>query len=141
MSGRDNHPLQIGRDTLRRTWAVVATLFVTGCSIETRATFLEPGVRRPPTCAAGVVLFQTLGEISRPYHQIARLRVWQSADMIATPAAQQSALRKKAAEVGANGLVLGHRLDELQTSRQHSVAIVIPEDSARTAAACQAPAK
>ncbi len=126
---------------MRRIRPVVAIVLVTGCSIQTRATSLEPGVRRPPTCAEAVAVFQTLDEVGRPYRQVAQLRVWQSADMVAIASVQQSALRKKAAEVGANGLVLGHKLEEFQTPRQQSVAIFIPEDSARAAAKCQARTK
>jgi hypothetical protein len=39
--------------------------------------------------------------------EVARIWVWQPADMAPTPSGEQLAERKKAAQFGANGLILG----------------------------------
>jgi hypothetical protein len=59
--------------------------------------------------------------------------------MASTPPGEQLAERKKAAEFGANALILGHRLDQPQPAGQKAVAIFIPADSARAAGMCQPP--
>jgi hypothetical protein len=46
--------------------------------------------------------------------------------------------RKKAAEIGATGLLLAQAPDQHQASGAHSIAIFAPGDSARVARACAA---
>ena len=118
--------------------AVCVGVLLTGCYIHTHATSLERGVRRSPTCSEAVSLFQAANEVNRPYVRVAQIWVWQPADMAPTALGEQQAERKKAAEFGANGLILGHRLNETERGTgQKAIAIFIPEDSAHAMEICQ----
>jgi hypothetical protein len=121
-----------------RIIAVAAALSSGACYIRAYGTPVDPHIRRPPTCANAVALFADPGEVTRTYVALARISIWYPADMIPTPAEEQMAQRKKAAEFGANGLILGHALDQRQSRRATTLAIFIPEDSARAATMCAA---
>jgi hypothetical protein len=102
---------------------------------------IAPVVERTPLCSAAVTFFDTPGELSEPYVEVARLSVWWPADMIARVSTVESAIQKKAAQLGANGLIRGRLVgsDTVQPRYQDDVAgvaIFRPADSARAAAAC-----
>ncbi|MGH7519277.1 MAG: hypothetical protein ACREOC_17735 [Gemmatimonadales bacterium] len=128
--------------------AAAAVVGVVGC-VHVEATRLSPDRRDRPTCAAAVTIYTAEGGVGRPYRTIAYLNasgggVWTSEeDMVLT-------LRDQAAELGANGLILGQVYEpgavvkvaaELfgpGVDREGTAAaIYIAEDSARTRAACR----
>ena len=122
---------------IRVLWAATGVLF-SACYIHTSAKPIDSHVRRPPTCPEAVALFAAAAEVNRQYVEVARISVWHPADMAVKPVDEQLAQRKKAAEFGANGLILQHPLDQLDAPDQRSLAIFISADSARAAEICAA---
>lgn len=127
--------------------AAAAVVGVVGC-VHVETTRLSPDRRDQPTCAAAVTIYTAEGGVGRPYRTIAYLNasggsVWTSEeDRVLT-------LRDQAAELGANGLVLGVVLEPslglkvaaeiLGTGADRegtATAIYLPEDSARTRSVC-----
>ncbi len=100
------------------------------------------------TCPAGIKLFTTPDRVGKPYHEVALLNAkgesnWSNEeDMI-------ESMRDKAAEVGANGIILSG-IDEPRTLTKvigqvaktgsqrtgKALAIYIPSDSTNTATVC-----
>jgi hypothetical protein len=102
---------------------------------------IAPVIERPSLCSEAVKFFDAPGDLSEPYAEVARLSVWWPADMVARVSDVESAVRKQAAKLGANGLIRGRLVgsDTVQPRYQDDVAgtaIFLPRDSARAAAAC-----
>lgn len=126
--------------TRSRTPVLVVVSLLAACYVHTKATLIEPVVRRPATCVAAVTVFEQPGDVGRPYVGVARISAWAPADARVDPEDEQLAERKKAAELGANGLILGHRRDVMEGRGSSVTAIFIPADSAAAANACVAAA-
>ena len=111
------------------------------CYVHTRAQMVAPVINRPSFCPAAVEFFGARGDLSEPYVEVARLSVWWPADMIAHVSTVESAIQKKAAQLGANGLIRGRLVgtDTIQPRYEDDLAgtaIFLPRDSARAAAVC-----
>jgi hypothetical protein len=120
---------------------VSGTAVVAGCYVHTRAHMIAPVIERPALCPAAITFFDAPSDLRAPYVEIARLSVWWPADMIAHVSTVETAVRKKAAELGANGLIRGRLVgsDTVQPRYEGDVAgvaIFLPGDSARAVAAC-----
>lgn len=118
-----------------------AMALLSACYVHTRAHMIAPVIKRPSFCPAAVEFFDAPGDLSEPYVEVARLSVWWPADMVAHVSTVESAIQKKAAQLGANGLLRGSLVgsDTVQPRYQDDVAgtaIFRPRDSARAAAAC-----
>jgi hypothetical protein len=130
----------------RFCWLGVVVLTV-GC-VHTNAAVLDPSALYQKTCPGAVVVYTSPERVGRPYREVALLNSkgesgWTS------EAGMVNSQRKKAAEVGANGLVVGG-IDEpkagtkiigalLGTGAERkgkAVAIYVPDDSTKTAAIC-----
>jgi hypothetical protein len=116
-----------------------AVTFVSACYIHTYVTPLNPEVRRPAHCAEAVTVYAATSEVTRKYIEIARIAIWHPPDMATTPEQELSVQRKKAAELGANGLILSHPPDRLQLREESSLAVFVPEDSVHILEVCVSP--
>jgi hypothetical protein len=118
-----------------------------GC-VQTNAAVLDPSMLYQRTCPDAVVVYTSPERVGKPYREVALLNSkgesgWTS------EAGMVNSQRKKAAEVGANGLVVGG-IDEpkagtkiigalLGTGAERkgkAVAIFVPDDSTKTAITC-----
>lgn len=128
-------------------------------SVSTNATLIDPTSHLARTCPAAVKLFTTPDRVQQPYREVALLNsagqtsYSSESDMI-------KSMRDKAAKVGANGIILTGidepsamakiagvaaqvaadatgQIAQISAERKgRAMAIYIPADSTRTAAAC-----
>ena len=123
-----------------------------GC-VQTNAAVLNPTVAFSRSCPEAVVVYTTPDRVKSEYVEIALLTSKGDASMT-TESAMINSQQKKAAEVGANGLILGGINEPgagakvaasiLGTSTERkgkALAIWIPADSAKTVEICTAVAK
>jgi hypothetical protein len=122
-------------------------ILVVAC-VHTNAALIDPSVHLAPTCAAAIKLYTTPDRVGQAYREVAILNAKgesnfsDEGDMI-------ESMRKKASEVGANGIILSG-IDEpsaitkvigqvAKTGSQRkgkAMAIYIPSDSTNTASIC-----
>jgi len=125
----------------------ILTVLLIAC-VSTNAMVLNPSLRLAPACPEGVQVFTDSSKVGKPYTEVAVLSSSGDNDLT-TESGMLNSQRKKAAELGANGIILGAMKDAstgaqvaqalLGTSanrKGRAVAIYIPSDSARVAAAC-----
>jgi hypothetical protein len=116
--------------------------------VRTNAALIDPSVQLARTCPAAIKLYTTPDRVGHPYREVAVLNAkgesnWSDeGDMI-------SSMRDKAAEVGANGIILS-KIDEpsaltkvigqvAKTGSQrkgNALAIFVPSDSTNTTTIC-----
>lgn len=127
--------------------AVVLVSIIAAC-VSTQVTRLHPEQTYPKICPEGVAIFTSADKVGKPYVEVAVLT--SSGDQAMTSqAGMYESQRKKAADVGANGVILG-QTQEAGTGAQvaHAIlgtsanrkgqatAIYIESDSARVRQAC-----
>jgi hypothetical protein len=125
----------------------IAVFLLSGC-VSTNASLIDPSVHLARTCPEAIKLYTTPDRVGQPYREVAILNAkgesnWSDEeDMI-------ESMREKAAEVGANGIVLSG-IDEpsaltkvigqvAKTGSQRkgkALAIYVPSDATNTATAC-----
>ncbi|HEY6088327.1 MAG TPA: hypothetical protein VD771_00930 [Gemmatimonadaceae bacterium] len=131
--------------------AICASSAVLLCAcVSTNAALIDPTVHLARTCPSAIKLYTTPDKVGRPYREVALLNAkgesnWSDeGDMI-------DSMRDKAAEVGANGIILS-RIDEpsaltkvigqvAKTGSQrkgNALAIYVPSDSISTTTVCAA---
>ena len=94
------------RDSVRAATLAVTSLL--GACFPTHATLLLPDVRRPPICREAVVVFNTVAEVGKPYTPVADLTTHEGGpDIGASDKQLQGSQTKKAAALGANGIIRG----------------------------------
>jgi hypothetical protein len=145
---------------LRYLFVAAPALATSACrSVSTSASLIDPSLHFGETCPAAVKLYTVPERVHQPYQEVALLNssgqtsYSSESDMI-------KSMREKAAKVGANGIIL-NGIDEpsamakiagqvaqigadaagqfAQISAERkgqAMAIYVPEDSARTVAAC-----
>ena len=126
---------------------LVAAALLSAC-VSTNAALIDPSVQLARTCPAAIKLYTTPDRVGKPYREVAMLNAkgesnWSDeGDMI-------NSMRDKAAEVGANGIIL-NKIDEpnaltkvigqvAKTGSQRkgaALAIYVPSDSTTTATVC-----
>jgi hypothetical protein len=129
------------RAVVKRGFSTAALALLTACYVHTRVHMVAPVIERASLCSEAVRFFEAAGDLSEPYVEVARLSVWWPADMVARVSTVESAIRTKAAKLGANGVIRGRLVgsDTVQPRYQDNVAgtaVFLPRDSARAAAAC-----
>ena len=123
-----------------RRQLILPIVLAAGCAT-THATMLDPSSpQRARVCPAGVQLFTDESKVGGPYSQVAIL-TWHDDDPTSGIEKMLKSQRKKAGDLGANGLILGESA-QLQGRRgafvsKPAVAIFIPADTARSRAACR----
>ncbi len=124
-----------------------AVVLVCAC-VSTNASLIDPSVRLARTCPSAIRLYTTPDRVGQPYREVAILNAkgesnWSDEDDMI------ESMRDKAAEVGANGIVL-RGIDEpsaltkvigqvAKTGSQrkgNAMAIYVPSDSTSTATVC-----
>jgi|SRR5690242_2427102 len=127
----------------------VALVFAMVACVSTNAAVLDPSLKLQPVCPDGVQVFTDSSKVGKPYTEVALLASKGDNEMTSESGMIESQ-RKKAAELGANGLILG-QVKEASTGAQvarallgtsanrkgNAIAIYIPSDTARVAAACK----
>jgi hypothetical protein len=135
-------------EAIRRLTSLAVVASGLGCvHVETMRVDAVP--RRQSVCPAGVAIYTAEGGVGRPYRALAWLSasagsVWTSEEEMVL------SLRDRAAELGANGLILGpfrepsvgvkvaaELLGRGADRKGMAAAIYIAEDSARTGEACR----
>jgi hypothetical protein len=132
-----------------RRLSLVAGLALVAACVNTSATVLNPEAQRAPICPEGVQLFTAAEKVGKEYHEVAVLNSKGDSDWTSEEGMANSQ-RKKAAKLGANGVILGESKDPstgakiakafLGTSANRkgkSVAIYIPADSSRVERMCR----
>lgn len=136
---------------MRRTPAL-AFIVLTAACVRTNAALIDPTVHLAPTCIDAIRLYTSADAVQPPYTQVALLNSTGESDW-SNEAAMIKSMRKKAAELGANGIIF-NGIDEPSalskvagavaktgTERKgRATAVFIPADSARARAACVAAA-
>ncbi|HXH05339.1 MAG TPA: hypothetical protein VNI83_01995 [Vicinamibacterales bacterium] len=139
------------RSLVRRPgrWAgVLALALCAGACVHTNAAVLNPSVQYPTICPEGVQLFTGPEKVGKEYVEVAVLHSTGESSWTSEGGMFQSQ-RKKAASLGANGIILGQVKEPnagtkiigslLGTGAERkgsAVAIYIPGDSARVREAC-----
>jgi hypothetical protein len=131
-----------------RRLSLVAGLALVAACVNTSATVLNPEAQRAPICPEGVQLFTAAEKVGKEFHEVAVLNSKGDSDWTSEEGMANSQ-RKKAAKLGANGVILGESKEPstgakiakafLGTSANRkgkSIAIYIPADSTRVAKAC-----
>jgi hypothetical protein len=127
---------------------IVLLPLVLGACVSTNAALLNPTVRLAPVCPDGVALFTSPDKVGKEFSEIAILNATGESGWT-SEGGMYNSMRKKAAELGANGIVLNDIKEAgagakvaaaifgTGTERKgSSVAISIPSDSARVREAC-----
>jgi len=126
------------RATHLHLWTLGAVGSVVLCAcVHPRAKILNPAFPRAGMCLEAVAVFGAPTEIGKAYVEVAELSVPQhGGDWAPSPQQVQEAERKKAAQLGANGIILGHLSGGREVLYDDALAIFIPQDSARAAELC-----
>jgi hypothetical protein len=116
--------------------------------VSTNATVLDPTIKLAQTCPDAVRLYTTPARVPSTYREVALLNSkgesnWSNEEQM------MESMRKKAAELGANGIILdnidepsaltkviGHVAKTGTQRKGKALAIYIPSDSATAAAVC-----
>jgi hypothetical protein len=128
---------------------VAAVLSLAACT-RTNAALMDNSIHLARTCPDAVRLYSTPAKVQGEYTEIALLNSTGSAGWT-SESGMMTSMRKKAADVGANGIILD-RIDEpgagakvaaavlgVGTERKgKSVAIFVPADSAHVREVCSA---
>ena len=127
--------------------AAAGVTLTAGC-VSTAATVLNPSAQYPPICTEGVLLFTGADKVGREFHEVAVLTSRGDSDWTSEEGMINSQ-RKKAAKLGANGIILGQQQDPSTGAKiaqavfgtsadrkGRSTAIYIPADSTRVQETC-----
>src|SRR5256884_1849912 len=86
-----------------------AVLVLAAC-VSTNAALLNPSLKLAPVCPDGVQVFTDTSKVGKPYTEVAVLNSKGGSD-VTSESGMINSQRKKAAELGANGLILGTMKD------------------------------
>jgi hypothetical protein len=105
--------------------------------VHAHARILNAAFPRGGMCPAAVTLFAAPGEVGKPYVEVAQISPSGGGSREPTPEAVDEAERDKAAELGANGLILNHIAGSREVLYDDALAIFIAADSARAREECR----
>ena len=127
--------------------SLIVALGALAC-VSTNATVLDPTIKLAATCADAVRLFTTPSRVTSPYREVALLHSKGESDW-SSEAQMMESMRKKAAQYGANGIILdnidepsalskviGHVAKTGTQRKGKALAIYIPADSTSSATIC-----
>jgi len=131
-----------------RRWMLWLTPVLVAC-VSTNAALLNPSLKLAPVCPDGVQVFTDSSKVRKPYTEVAVLNSKGSSEGTSEGGMIKSQ-RKKAAALGANGVILGSMKDASTGAKianaflgtganrkGNAIAIYIPSDTSRVAAACK----
>jgi hypothetical protein len=104
--------------------------------VHAHARILNRAFPRSGICAAAVTLFDAPSEVGKPYVEVAQISPSRDGSREPAPEQVAEAERNKAAELGANGVILNHIAGSREVLYDDALAIWIPADSARASAEC-----
>jgi hypothetical protein len=104
--------------------------------VHAHARMLNRAFPRSGICPAAVALFDAPSEVGNPYVEVAQISPSRDGSREPTPEQVVEAERNKAAELGANGVILNHIAGSREVLYDDALAIWIPADSARAGAEC-----
>ena len=124
-----------------------AAVLAVGCT-RTNAALMDNSVKLAPTCPEAVKMYTSPSKVGAEYQEVALLNSTGSTGLT-SEAGMMKSMREKAADVGANGIIMGN-IDEpgaatkvaaaiFGTSAERkgkSVAILVPSDTARVRSVC-----
>lgn len=132
----------------RNTLLLLSGAFIATACVSTNASLIDPSVKLARTCPSAIKLYTTPDRVGQPYREVAILNAkgesnWSDEDDMI------QSMRDKAAEVGANGIILSG-IDEpsaltkvigqvAKTGSQRkgkALAIYVPSDATNTATTC-----
>ena len=129
-------------------WLVGGSLVLASACLSTKAAVLNPSLQLAPVCPEGVMVYTTPDRVGKPYTEVALLDSKGDTDLT-SEAGMIESQRRKAAQLGANGVILGAVEDAttgqkvaqalLGTSANRkgkAIAIYVPSDSIRVREAC-----
>lgn len=134
---------------MKATFSRLAMIAViaTAC-VQTRAIVLNPTARRAPVCAEAVIIYTAADKVGEAYDEVALLDSRGDNDMT-TVDQMYNSMRKKAAQLGATGVILEETkeastgaevaqvlLGTAANRKGKATAIYVADDSARVAQAC-----
>ena len=133
--------------------AVVTALF-TGACTRTNAALIDNSIHLAPTCPDAVKLYTSPESVGGPYREVALLNATGSTGWT-SEAGMVKSMRKKAASVGANGIIMGNIAEPgagakvaaaifgaSAERKGKSVAIFVASDTTRVRGVCaQAPSE
>lgn len=122
---------------------------VAACGVRTKTVDINPRMSRAATCLNAVEVYASRGDVPADYYELAWIEA-EGNSVWTTDAQMRETMRKRAAEVGANGLianpvqqnktgvnVLGEAIGaKTATSKASGLAIWIPSQSDRVRLAC-----
>jgi hypothetical protein len=136
---------------LRTLLAVMAGFAITTGCTRTNAALVDNSIHLAPTCPDAVKLYTSPSSVGASYTEIALLNST-GASGWTTEAGMMTSMRKKAASIGANGIIMGNINEPgagakvaaavfgTATERKgKSVAIYVPTDTARVRNVCARP--
>jgi hypothetical protein len=104
--------------------------------VSAHARILNRAFPRAGMCPAAVTLFNAPSEVGKPYVEVAQISPSRDGTREPTPEAVDEAERNKAAELGANGVILNHIAGSREVLYDDALAIFIPADSVRASDEC-----
>lgn len=135
--------------TLLKSAAVALVLATGACHVKTKSTDISPMISRNPTCENAVEVFSSRADVPSSYYELAWIQA-EGNSVWTTDAQMRSEMRKRAAQAGANGIivndisqnktgvnVLGEAIGaRTATARATGLAIWIPSGADRARSAC-----
>lgn len=137
------------RHTMLRSAAVALALATGACAVKSKSTDISPGISRNPTCENAVEVYNSRADVPSSYYELAWIQA-EGNSVWTTDAQLRSEMRKRAAQSGANGIivndvsqnktgvnVLGEAIGaKTATARASGLAIWMPAGADRTRLAC-----
>ena len=137
------------RQTMLRSATVGLMLATAACGVKTQSTDVSPGISRNPTCANAIEIYNSRADVPSSYYELAWIQA-EGNSVWTTDAQMRSEMQKRAAQAGANGLivndvsqnksgvnVLGEAVGaRTATARSSGLAIWMPAGADRTRLAC-----
>jgi len=131
--------------------ALIAVFVAVGsaCGVRTVTTDVNPAISRQPTCDEAVTVYTSRSQVPHDYYELAFISA-EANSIYTSDGRVLSQIRKKAAEVGANGIianpvqessatvkVIGEAIGaQSATKKATALAIYMPEEGARVMAQC-----
>jgi hypothetical protein len=117
-------------------WAVplvIAALTASACGVRTTTTDVNPSMNRAPTCDEAVDVYKSRAEVPYDYYELAWINaegnsVWTSDGQIV------GQIKKKAAETGANGVIVNDFTQSAATTKVIGAAVGANSADVKTSA-------
>jgi hypothetical protein len=135
--------------TILRSATLTLLVAAGACGVKTKTTDISPSISRNPTCENAVEVYNSRADVPNSYYELAWIEA-KGNSVWTTDAQMRSEMRKRAAESGANGIivndvsqnktgvnVLGEAVGaKTATARSSGLAIWMPAGADRTRLAC-----